>query len=307
MFSIQQIKYFATVAEQGSLSAAAKELDVTVQAVSRGLIEFEQHFDEDLFVRRSHGVDPTPFGRKLYYKARDILHGVADLETCEADLAGKRSGAFNLMLCSPPFATRHIVNKHVASFIQRSLDVEAKVSIGYVADCASALAAGTIDAFVTLGSAKLPEFDVLQIGTVSTGALLMEFEDLAKKPGVTLADFDGRPLCLTPEFNFFSESVAEEYARRGIEVQFAKADLTLLDTYRVLAREHGGFVVPAMPEFGELFPGAVIRPFEAPDAVVMPICLVSRKDDKTPACLALELLLTKSTPSLSGIKDLLLS
>lgn len=304
MFSIQQIKYFVTVSERGSLSAAAKELDVTVQAVSRGLIEFERQFDEDLFVRRSHGVELTPFGCKLYYKAKDVLAGVSDLSSFTSESEGTTHEGLSLMLCSPPFATKHIVNRYIASFVKKSIDVEPSVALGYKDACVDALFAGSIDAFITLGVTELPLLDVLRVGTVSTGALLMEYGDLAKKHSVSLADFADRPLCLSAQFDFFYQTVFDELSKRP-DVQFDNAEPTLLDVYRVLARERGCFIVPAIPEFGELFPGAAIRPFVPEDAVDIPICLVSRKDDKSCAYRSLERSLAKVIPSIRGIGDAL--
>lgn len=304
MFSIQQIKYFVTVSERGSLSAAAKELNVTVQAVSRGLIEFERQFDEDLFVRRSHGVELTPFGCKLYYKAKDVLTGVSDLNSFTSESNGKAQEDLSLMLCSPPFATKHLVNKHIASFVKKSIGVESEVTLGYRGECVDALYAGSIDAFITLGTTDLPLLDVLRVGTVSTGALLMEFADLAKKDSVSLADFADRPLCVPPQFDFFSQTVLDGLSDRP-GVRLDTSEPTLLDVYRVLARERGCYVVPAIPEFGELFPGAVIRPFAVEDAVDIPICLVSRKGDKSSAYKSFELSLAKIIPSIRGIGDAL--
>lgn len=303
MFSIQQLTYFVTVSKRGSLSAAAKELDVTVQAVSRGLIEFERQFQEDLFVRRSHGVELTAFGCKLYYKAKDVLAGVSDLTAFASSSGNKAQEELSLMLCSPSFATKHIVNKHIVSFVNKSIDIEPHVTLGSRDACINALFTGSIDAFITLGTTELPLLDVLQVGTVSTGALLMEFADLAKKSSVTLDDFADRPLCVSPQFDFFFQTVRDELSERHPDVRLDISEPTLLDVYRVLARERGCFVVPAIPEFGELFPGAVICPFAPEDAVDIPICLVSKKDDKSPAYVSLERSLAKIIPSIRGIGD----
>ena len=57
--NINQIKYFVSVFDHGSLSAAAKEQCVTVQAVSKALADLERELQSDLFVRQSRGVSPT--------------------------------------------------------------------------------------------------------------------------------------------------------------------------------------------------------------------------------------------------------
>lgn len=49
----------------GSFSGAAREANVTVQAVSKAIGELEAELGEPLFVRRSKGAVPTAFGLEL--------------------------------------------------------------------------------------------------------------------------------------------------------------------------------------------------------------------------------------------------
>lgn len=60
--NIKQIKYFMSAAQHDSLSAAAKEQYVTVQAVSKAIADLERELGSQLFIRESRGVKLTTFG-----------------------------------------------------------------------------------------------------------------------------------------------------------------------------------------------------------------------------------------------------
>mgnify|MGYP002271203767 FL=1 len=57
--NIKQVRYFVAVFQSGSLSAAAKEQYVTVQAVSKAIADLERELKNELFVRESRGVHST--------------------------------------------------------------------------------------------------------------------------------------------------------------------------------------------------------------------------------------------------------
>lgn len=55
----------ATVLEEKSATRAARKLRVTQSAVSNALRRARELFQDDLVVRRPHGLEPTPLGRTL--------------------------------------------------------------------------------------------------------------------------------------------------------------------------------------------------------------------------------------------------
>ena len=57
--NIKQVKYFVGAVDKGSLSAAAKDLYVTVQAISKAIANLETELGGDLLERGCRGVKPT--------------------------------------------------------------------------------------------------------------------------------------------------------------------------------------------------------------------------------------------------------
>jgi DNA-binding transcriptional LysR family regulator len=67
-----------TLAEEGSVSAAAVKLGVSQPAVSGALAKLREHFDDQLFVRSKGGMSPTPRGAEVAAVAKDLLRLVEE-------------------------------------------------------------------------------------------------------------------------------------------------------------------------------------------------------------------------------------
>jgi DNA-binding transcriptional LysR family regulator len=81
---IRQLKRFLAVIENGSLSAAAKHLGLTQQALSSSISKLEKEIDLTLFDRAPGGVTrPTAYGRALVRHARSQI---AAIERAEQEL-----------------------------------------------------------------------------------------------------------------------------------------------------------------------------------------------------------------------------
>lgn len=73
------LRTFVVVYRARSITGAAKELHVSQPAVSHSLKRLRTHFDDQLFLRTSGGVLPTPFATHLYEEVSAPLSQIADL------------------------------------------------------------------------------------------------------------------------------------------------------------------------------------------------------------------------------------
>lgn len=89
---LDEIRTFALVTESGSLSAAARLLSVTPNAVSRRVMRMERNLGVQLFRRSTRAVSVTAEGRALYARARRVLDELdaarEELSAGRTDLAG---------------------------------------------------------------------------------------------------------------------------------------------------------------------------------------------------------------------------
>lgn len=73
MIDVRQLTYFVAVVEAKSFTAAAETLHVAQPALSQHLQRLEYEFGQQLLIRHSRGVVPTPAGVRLVEHARVIL------------------------------------------------------------------------------------------------------------------------------------------------------------------------------------------------------------------------------------------
>ena len=67
--------------EERNVSRAAERLFITQPAMSKTLSRLRSVFDDALFTRCSHGMQPTPRALELAEKLADILPGISQLVT----------------------------------------------------------------------------------------------------------------------------------------------------------------------------------------------------------------------------------
>lgn len=88
----RQLRYFAAIYEQGTLSNAAEHCRVAVSALSHHLANLEAELAVPLFVRKPRGVQPTAAGERLYGHAKAILRAMSaaerDIREVSEEIAG---------------------------------------------------------------------------------------------------------------------------------------------------------------------------------------------------------------------------
>ena len=77
---VRLLKYFVTVANEGSLTKAANILHITQPTLSHQLKTLEEELQCELFTRSSYGIKLTPTGVLLKNRAEDILELVEKTE-----------------------------------------------------------------------------------------------------------------------------------------------------------------------------------------------------------------------------------
>ena len=284
--NIKQIRYFVAVFRDGSLSAAAKDQYVTVQAVSKAIADLERELENDLFVRESRGVHPTPFGNAFYTKAEPVLRDFDELEAFAHNRRAEGASSLRLGLCTPPFCGHEQACASIAAFINKNMGIEASVRLEPGTHGEGALRAGLIDVLIVVGAFSHPDFDSMTIGKIASGVVMSRSHPLARRAVVTLTDIRPYPIAVSEHFDSFNESVVPAYHSRGIDVRFYPTTAECFDT--LLMKENGLALAVGIPALGQLHPGTELKAIAPEDAVAVPICLVSLKGARIPAHAILE-------------------
>lgn len=279
--NIKQIKYFVSVFDRGSLSAAAKDQYVTVQAVSKAIADLERELKSDLFVRQSRGMRPTLFGKSFYAKAEPVLRIFDELEEFAHSYQDSGALTLRLALCTPPFQNNERARASIAAFVGKNLGMDATVALATIAKGMEGLRAGVYDALITVGPCERPDTDCLSVGTVSPGVLVAADHPLASQGTVALEDLEPYPTIVVGSFDTFNAFIMDTYRDRGVDVRHC--DLNRVEFDEFLAAKKGAAFITGIPALGRLHPQSVMRLVAPEDAVPIPVCLISLKNRKSHA------------------------
>ena len=284
--NIKQIRYFVAVFLDGSLSAAAKEQYVTVQAVSKAIADLERELKNDLFVRESRGVHPTPFGKAFYAKAEPVLRDFDELEAFAHNRRLEGVSSLRLALCTPPFSGHEQARASIASFVSKNMGINASVALETGTRGVAAMRAGFLDALIIVGTFEHPDVDCMSIGKVAPGVIMAHAHPLTAHRTVTLADIRPYPVSVSPEFDSFNNSIVSVYRKHGVNIRFCTTNAEHFNAF--LLNEQGLAFAVGIPALGQMYPNTEMRLIAPEDAIAIPICLVSLKNNKAPAYMALE-------------------
>lgn len=106
-FTLTQIRYFTVVAQRLSMTAAAKELNVSQSTLSAAMHQLERELRTDLFVRvPRRGLALTPAGRRLFAESHAFLEHADRLPTLVSGDAPALTGELTVGMFSPLAAFR---------------------------------------------------------------------------------------------------------------------------------------------------------------------------------------------------------
>ena len=99
-FTIRQLQYFVSVAEQGTVSGAAQSLSISQSAITEAIKELEADLGVTLFERHSRGLNITHKGHQFLRHATAILANISDARRAFSESQPETGGALHLGVTS---------------------------------------------------------------------------------------------------------------------------------------------------------------------------------------------------------------
>lgn len=93
---LRQLRHFVTVVEHGSISAAARTLNLAQPAVSSSVKKLEEELKMPLFNRRDRGIDLTTAGQEFLPHAKQILNQAHDAKLAMQAMEGLDQGQVDI-------------------------------------------------------------------------------------------------------------------------------------------------------------------------------------------------------------------
>ncbi len=162
---LKQISYFMLICEEGSFSKAACKAGVVQPALSSQIRKLESEFGVTLFVRTTHGVEPTAAGNLLYDLATLITREIADAKQRLAEFVRSEQVSGPIKIGLPPSLSRGIFSPVIMRFSADYPNVEIKMVEGYSGTLTEWVKGGRVDfaiGAVPVGSAGLRQRKIYQ-------------------------------------------------------------------------------------------------------------------------------------------------
>jgi len=195
-FTLRQLQFFVAVAEQGTVSGAAKALSISQSSATEAVKSLEADLGVELFLRRSRGLEITHVGHQFLRHAKKILADVSDARSVfEANPEAER-GKLSLGVTS--LVAGYVLSDILTRFRRAypSVDVTAIEDNGEYLE--HLLIGGEIDVAVLVTS-SLHNRSALQVETLEVSAYRLWLplgHKLASKAAITLDDVAAEPLIM---------------------------------------------------------------------------------------------------------------
>lgn len=131
MVDLRQLKIFLTVAESGSFTEAANRLFMTQPAVSQSINQLERELDQELFTRKSRGVEINEAGEFVQERAQSIISAAGALKR---DLQARTDGTQRIRIGAFPTAGIELLPKALNILRETRPDLRIEVQGLYSTD-----------------------------------------------------------------------------------------------------------------------------------------------------------------------------
>nr|WP_316639829.1 LysR family transcriptional regulator [uncultured Roseateles sp.] len=123
----RRLEMLVKAADSGSFAAAAKLMDLTPSAVSRGIGELERSLKVSLFNRTTRQLRLTEDGAQIYARATDILARMAELEASTVNRHSRVSGTVRVGVLAP--LSRYVLMPHLPTLQSRHPDLRVETRL----------------------------------------------------------------------------------------------------------------------------------------------------------------------------------
>ena len=281
--NINQVKYFVTVYEQGSISTAARGHNVSAQAVSKAISDLEREYGQKLFDRTNSGVSPTVQGRAFYQKAKVAARAYTDLETMSfgGGLPEPESLApFRMALCSPAFDGDDELRRAWSMFFQRNTGMPITFDLASREQMAHGIDPDEYDALVTIGTYERQGCTCTPMGSLPTGITVARTHPLASKEFVTFADLGKYPAGESGVYDSFNSSILVTCKQLHL-VSNVNQITTAADALAHITIKQGYYFSVVLNRLRKAKLATALIPIDPDEDPRIPICIVTRDDRET--------------------------
>jgi LysR family nitrogen assimilation transcriptional regulator len=208
---LRQLKYFLAVAAHGSISQAARVLNIAQPALSRQVRQLEQELGFKAFERTGSGTELTESGKRLQLLAESVMQRIAIIEE---EFSNRGHEDTRLRIGLPPAISKLLLGHNESSLTALRRKALLQFSEAPSHRLETWLRAGDIDCAVLTNP---PVESIFAVSPLWEEALFVigapgEFTT----PKVPISSLDGHTFVLTTELDRVRRYLQAEFKRHGI-------------------------------------------------------------------------------------------
>ena len=255
----RQLQAFHATVEQGTVTAAARQLGISQPGLSNLLAELERQVRFRLFERRRGRLVPTPEADVLFREVDTVVRGLDHVAQAVADLQNKQAG--QLQVASQHSMSFGFLPRVIANFAKTRPDMAISFQSQYSTKIQEWVSTGLFE----IGGCELPllhsGFDVHPLH-VECRIALPKGHPLARHKVLTPALMNGVPFVVMGQEHMTQRRLRDAFDAAGAEIR-PRVYSHLFRNLLSFVREGMGvsLVDPFALEFGDA-EGVVSRRFE---------------------------------------------
>lgn len=206
---IRVLKYFLTVAREGTITGAANYLHLTQPTLSRQLQDLEKELGQKLIIRGSHNISLTPEGMILRKRAEEILDMVEKTQKEFSSLKNELSG--EIFIGSGETSSIRCVAEVIKEIQAQYPNIKFNLYSGNADDVGEKLDKGLLDFGILIQPTDISKYEYLSLKSYDIWGLVMRKDSpLANKDFIIIDDLFDIPLIASRQVDKIT-TVKNEY------------------------------------------------------------------------------------------------
>ncbi|MGH1354311.1 MAG: LysR family transcriptional regulator [Thalassovita sp.] len=269
----RQLEVFTAVMRAGTVTGAARMLNISQPALSQVLKHTEDDLGFLLFAREKGRLHPTPEAMELYPEAERLSAGLEGLRRKTTDLRKGRAGLVRVAASAPP--SMSILPRALMGLRAKHPNIQLRAHVAPLSTLIAMLRAGDATLALALDDQLPADIGVEVIDKTSFCCLLPTDSDLADAQNISLLDLAGQTV-----ISYRSNTRPRDELDRAAQAQGLRfqPDLEIDSSISAVGFVQAGLgiaVVDALLPWHQ-FPGIVMCPLaQSPQ---FPLSLLTLKD-----------------------------
>lgn len=222
---IRVLRYFLTIAREGSITNAANFLHVTQPTLSRQIKDLEDELGQKLFMRGSHNMTLTPEGMILRKRAEEIISMVDKTEEEFNSMENVVGG--DIYIGGGETDAIKLVAQVAKDLRSNYPDIHYHLYSGNAEDVTERLDKGLLDFGILIQPADITKYDYLNLPARDVwGVVMRKDSPLAEKKSIRKEDLINIPLICSRQAmsqrskNEFVEWFGEDFDKLDVVTTF---------------------------------------------------------------------------------------